>query len=294
MQDVENKIYQWMKSNARSLERAFYEYLFHQKSKENVISELLKFQTESGGFASGLEPDSLNPNPSPIQSWAALFYIENLKLNSDHPIIQKLLNYFESHRDEDGFFAALIPSNNDYPHAIWWHYSQENKIWGYNPSVAIWSFIYIHRQSERIKNSMIKALEDFIASPSQEMHELSCFVEAYERLYLLKEEFLRFEEFERVLRNTIDQLLEKSKSEEGYKATPMTFCHHPESQMSQYLEASLKSQVKEIVTDIKEKEIWDIHFHWQQYEVEFQQAKIHWQGIQAIKNMMFIIKYRPS
>lgn len=74
----------------------------------------------------------------------------------------------------------------------------------------------------------------------------------------------------------------------------MTFCHDPESQMSQYLEASLKRQVNEMVTEIKEKEIWDIHFHWQQYEEEFQQAKIHWQGIQAIKNMMFLMPYQPS
>ena len=61
----------WMKRNARPLEYARWAYLFEGGSKEKVIDNLSAFQNSDGGFAHGLEPDSMLPESNAIDTWAA-------------------------------------------------------------------------------------------------------------------------------------------------------------------------------------------------------------------------------
>ncbi len=152
---MDQKVYAWMKNHARDLELKHFEYLFLNGSREDVINELIKFQNDDGGFGHGIEPDNTNPNSSAIGSWQAISYIIELKLDEKHPMVKNLLDYLENSMDDNGYYQACIKSNNDYPHAIWWHFSDERAYWGYNPSVALWAFLYRYRPSHKIKKLIV-------------------------------------------------------------------------------------------------------------------------------------------
>lgn len=291
--EIAEKIDRWILNHARELERVYYKFLFQNGDPNDVIEALKKFQTENGGFGNGLEPDCLNPNPSPIQSWSAIAYLDALKVDKNHPVMFKLLNYFEDEFRNNEMFPALIPSNNEYPRAIWWDYKEGHQYWGYNPSISIWAFMYAHRPSFKVHKKIEQAMSEFISQPKLEMHELVCFVEMYERMLVFNSEFKEFNLFEKVLIKAVDAVINISNSQDknSYHATPLTFCIDPNSKMTQIFIMPLKTQLNKIIESLNSIEIWDITFHWQQYEKEFMYAKNNWQAIQAIKNLRFINQF---
>ncbi|MFB5759843.1 hypothetical protein [Paenibacillus medicaginis] len=56
----------FMKHEARSLERALFEYEFESGSFHAVLTELKIYQNEDGGFGNGLEPDLRCPESSAL------------------------------------------------------------------------------------------------------------------------------------------------------------------------------------------------------------------------------------
>jgi len=55
---------QFLKTQARPLDRAMFEYRFEGASAESVIAELARFQNDDGGFGRALEPDLRTPDSS--------------------------------------------------------------------------------------------------------------------------------------------------------------------------------------------------------------------------------------
>ena len=64
--------------NARPIDIARWKYLFENGSKEEVITVLMTYQNEDGGFGNALEPDYWNPNSSPVQTWVAMEIIKEI------------------------------------------------------------------------------------------------------------------------------------------------------------------------------------------------------------------------
>jgi hypothetical protein len=89
--------------NARPLDIVRWKYLFENGSKEDVLTALIAYQNEDGGFGNALEPDCWNPNSSPMQTWVATEIIKEINLkDKNHPIIQGILNYLSSREGFDG------------------------------------------------------------------------------------------------------------------------------------------------------------------------------------------------
>lgn len=178
-------IKQWMEQYARTLELVRFQYLFERGSKENYYKELMKYQNRDGGFGYGLEPDSTNPYSTPIQTWMAFELILELKLPKNDPMVKNTINYLtQTPFFENGFWYATIPSNDQYPHAPWWSFKEESKIWGYNPTAAIAGFMYKNALKEAnklfSKEIIQRAIDDFLKGDFDEMHELRNFIELYE------------------------------------------------------------------------------------------------------------------
>lgn len=92
----------------------------------------------------GLEVDSWNPNSSPIQTCTAIEILREIDFtDKNHPLIQGILCYLSSGKDFDGTsWANVIESNNEYPHAPWWHSESESSCYNiYNPTATIAGFI---------------------------------------------------------------------------------------------------------------------------------------------------------
>ncbi|MBU0996504.1 MAG: hypothetical protein KKE16_00500 [Firmicutes bacterium] len=292
--EVVNWIYQF----ARPLELARFQYLFEGGTKENYYMELRKFQNGDGGFGYGLEPDSMNPNSSPIQTWMAFEYIEELNLTKTDSLIQDTVDYLvNTSCFENGFWFATIPTNEDYPHAPWWGYSKETRIWGYNPTAAIAGFIYkyaVKKQDVLFAKKIIqKAIDDFLSDRIDEMHEVRSFIEMNESIKG-SNDFKGVKEFQTKLLEIMMETIEKDDSKwfSSYCVRPSQYIYKKD--MLGY--AELKEWVHKEASMFESQRgsggVWGITWDWNQYPEDFQKAKIAWQGLIAVGTLKIIYQFR--
>lgn len=177
--------------NARPLDLARWQYHFEDGSQEAVLKALAFYQNEDGGFGHALEADSFNPGSCPIQTLTAMEILHEIKMTDrTNPIIRNILRYLESGADFDCSrrkWLNTVPSNNEYPCAVWWKYDSEKESQsGYNPTAGLAGFAVRYGDAEsrlyRLSCEIVKeAAEWFCAKvPFQEMHETGCFIRLYE------------------------------------------------------------------------------------------------------------------
>lgn len=147
------EIKRWLVRNGRPIDLARWNVHFENEDRCEVIRMLGSYQNEDGGFGHGLEADSWNPNSSPMQTWCALELLKEVNAIAKDSCAKKVLNgifsYLLTTGDmEDGLYLASIPSNNDHPHAPWWHWTESAQAqWGYNPTAAL-SGLMLHFSEE--------------------------------------------------------------------------------------------------------------------------------------------------
>ncbi len=137
-----NKLRRLVYRNASALMVATWRYNFENGSAEEIIDVLSCYQNEDGGFGHGLDGNCLNPNSSPYITSMAVGIIEQHYQFTDksHPVLQGILNYLSSdtYATENGWLGmAGIPSNNDYSHAPWFHYSPDTKLDEMDPQTLV-------------------------------------------------------------------------------------------------------------------------------------------------------------
>jgi hypothetical protein len=117
-----DRVRQFLKTQARPLDRAMFEYLFETASVESVIAELAHFQNEDGGFGRGLEPDLRTPSSSALATGIGLRMLEELRCSTDHPMVRKAVSYLLATFDHQTKVWRVVPHDtNAFPHAPWWH-----------------------------------------------------------------------------------------------------------------------------------------------------------------------------
>lgn len=288
--------------NARPLDLARWQFHFENGSKENVLNALSFYQNADGGFGYGLEPDFLNPNSTPMATWAATEIIKEIEFSDkNHPIIKGILRYLES---GEHFDAALnqwfntVPSNNDYPHAIWWEYNG-NSEFKYNPTAALAAFVleYADEASE-IYNKCCKIAEQAVdwfinAVPFYEQHVTSCFINLYKLLKVKNMISSSMTEFEQKLKEEVkcEICSEKEKWAVEYVTKPSDFKITPDSIF--YADNAELAEYE--CSFIKEIQLPDggfpVTWQWWTDYTEFYISVNFWKSDFVIKNMLYLKKY---
>lgn len=112
-------------THGRALDIALFRYHFEGGSRGDVVSELLGYQHNDGGFGRALEPDFRLDDPSPMATSVGLQYADHLDLDADHPLVRAALEYLQkTYQRESGYWPATFTDVNDAPHAPWWHREQ--------------------------------------------------------------------------------------------------------------------------------------------------------------------------
>lgn len=125
-----NKAVQFLKTQAQDIDRAMFEYFFERKPIEEVIKVLENYQNADGGFGL-LEYDMQFPHSCLKNTESACRYIFALEeIPEDTPMIQKLISYLVKNYNMDtGMWNNItVPDGNNYPHAPWWEYEQEEEM----------------------------------------------------------------------------------------------------------------------------------------------------------------------
>ncbi|MCI8332283.1 MAG: hypothetical protein HFE78_05620 [Clostridiales bacterium] len=171
--------------NARPIDLARWQYHFENGSQDAVLGALSYYQNEDGGFGHALEADAWNPHSSPIQTWAATEILHEIRVtDSSHPIVSGILRYLESGRNfENNLWYNTIKSNNDYPHAPWWHADGESTSHhSYNPTACLAGFIIrfakpgsrLNMLGRRIAKDAYDSL--FSDETVEDMHTIACYI----------------------------------------------------------------------------------------------------------------------
>lgn len=104
--------------------------------------------------------------------------------NPSHPIIAGILEYLKNGENFDGhFWHNTLKSNNEYPHAPWWHTESVSTCHNnYNPTACLAGFIIRFAARESTLYSIgcriaEEAFEQLMSSERQnDMHTTACYV----------------------------------------------------------------------------------------------------------------------
>lgn len=284
---------------ARPVELARWQYHFEGGSRENVLKALAAFQNEDGGFGHGLEADSMNPYSSPITTWNACMILKEINWQAkEHPIVQGILRYLESGRDYSEVhrqWMNTIPSNNDYPHAIWWGFKDESD-YKYNPTAMLAGFILKFADAQaRLYKKGISIAKEAVAwfmekVPKVDRHETACFVTLYEYMQEMNNDIVDMSALEKALKVQVNANItrETEKWQAEYVDKPSAFFIVPGSMFYED-----NKDIAAFECDfIRKTQLEDGSFHvnwqwWNEYK-EFEAAKVVWKGVITLENMRYI------
>ena len=284
--------------NARPLDLARWKYHFENGGKEDVFTALTAYQNADGGFGSALEPDCWNPNSAPVQTWVAMELLKELDVaDSAHPIVQGILRYLSGAQDFDGHtWANVVPSNNAYPHAPWWHYEPGPAL-TYNPTASLIGFLlkFADKDSPLYRTACALAREayDYFKAhfPLDAMHVVANFVELYE---YLKEsdapELIDMTEFSALLHRQIQAVLtmDTAKWRTEYVCKPSLFIRSKASEFYLPNEAICDYECR-FIEDTQEPDgTWNITWAWPDYPAEWSVSKNWWKSDLILKNLCFL------
>lgn len=289
--------------HARPLDLARWQYHFENGTKNAVLAALETYQNEDGGFGYGLEADCFNPNSSPIQTWAATEILREINFtDSTHSIINGILRYLASgmHFDkEQQQWLNTIPSNNDYPHAIWWTYKEGEVEFKYNPTACLSGFFvkYGDKKSEFYNTAVRIAQEAYqfwISNmPYTEQHVTTCFIRLYEYCLEANVEIADMDEFKRKLVEQVRHELssDADKWDTNYVCMPSNFI---KTEDSIFYAANAELIAKErayIVNQQLEDGSFAIPWEWWTEYKEYEIAKTWWKSDFCIRNLKFLQEF---
>lgn len=286
--------------NARPVDLARFQYHFEDGDNEKVLNALSYYQNNDGGFGYALEPDCFNPNSSPVQTWAATEILREIDFtDKNHPVIKGILKYLESGSDfdkEHNQWLNVVPSNNDFPHAIWWEYGENGSEFKYNPTACLAGFIirFADEESGLYKKGCEiakEAIDWFLEKvPFSEMHITSCFICLYEYLISAKAEIADMDLFEKKLKDQVNFNICRDMEKWGkeYVTMPSNFIGNKNSIFYSDNSGIANEECKFIKNSQLPDGSYPVTWIWCTEYKEQEIALNWWKSDLVIKNMLFL------
>ncbi|WP_410511912.1 hypothetical protein PaeBR_17940 [Paenibacillus sp. BR2-3] len=221
--------------------------------------------------------------------------------DNHHPIVQGILGYLASGADyEEGRWKNTVSSNNDYPHAPWWHTdSSSSSRSEFNPTAIIAGFIlkFADRGSKLYEQGMeiAQELTDlFLHNPNLEMHPLKCFVTMADLIEQANvQNLFAFSKMQEAANRQINQLITRDSQEwNGYSCRPSVFIKSPDTPVYEQNKVLLDQELAYLLTRRNEAGVWDITWGWGSYDKEFAVSENWWKAEVIINNLLLLRAFR--
>lgn len=290
---------QFMREQARPLERALFAYYFEKGSRTAVLAALVPYQNPDGGFGHGIEPDMRSTTSSVIGTVTALDILRRVRADEDTPGLPAALGYLIEAYDVDSERWPIVPPEiEDAPHAPWWSYadSVENfrGFWA-NPRASVVAYL---QQYSRLAPSPFaevarQALVDDLMRYSQrmEMHDLLCFID------LLETDGLPREHFESILdklRRALPHSVETDPSKwPEYGFQPLQAVYFPGSALAGVFEQDLIDANLDYFIDQQQPDgSWAPSWSWDFVDADaWAAAEREWRGILTLRKLRTLRAY---
>lgn len=300
--DIYEKARLFIYRNARPVELALWRFHFEGGAKEDVLRALAAYQNLDGGFGHALEADSFNPNSAPIQTWNAASILRQIGFeDGSHPIIKGILRYLDSGADfseEHGQWLNTVKSNDSYPHAIWWNYSENEDAFRYNPTAYLAGFILrfadkgsgLYKKAEKIA---VRAYKWFIANIPCGDAATKCFLGLYEYLTEAGTELVDMDGFADKLREAVNADICRDSGKWGveYVCQSSAFIRSKDSMFYEGNEELVKKECELIASSQLEDGSYNLPWVWCNDYKEYTLAANWWKAVQLIEKMGFLKEF---
>lgn len=273
----------FLKTNARPLEKAIYEFEFENGSRERVLEELKVYQNEDGGFGNGLEPDFRCEASSALATTIGLQLLSRIGADESEPMVQKAIQYVLNTFDEEKMGWEIVPEEVETaPRAIWWNYGGDWP-WG-NPSAEMTGLL--HHYNGLVPAELLKKLTAYAVSyinqlETGDFHELQCLVR------LMRE--LPSEEAEKIsvkVRETAQKsVTTDSEKWHGYCLLPLQVVPSSSSFLYEDFKDFLPANIQHLLNTQAEDGSWKPAWEWGRFEVVWETAKQEWSGVLTLDNL---------
>ncbi len=274
----------FLKTQARPLDRALFEFEFEGVARGGVLSELSKFQNPDGGFGHGLEPDYRLPASTPLATSVAFQFLTRIQAPEDHPLVVSGIRYFLSSFDSKRhLWQRLVLEMNDHPHAPWWTVDSKRletleENWA-NPSAEIVG--YLHRFGaqgvpiEFVSSATDQALTRLAAEPvKMESHDLL----AYLRLAELLPDSLRAKANEKLLLAVPATVDQDEGAWSGYGLRPSWVVQLADSPFASFIRPALDRNLDYEIRTQGEDGAWHPFWNWGSDPENWKIAERDWKG----------------
>lgn len=287
--------------NARPIEFALWRYHFENGSREDVLTALAAHQNVDGGFGHALEADSFNPNSAPIQTWAACGILREIGFtDGSHPIIRGILRYLDSGLDfsrEHNQWLNSVKTNADYPHAVWWDYS--DKVENYNPTAYLAGFIlrFADKDSRAYKKAeeiARQAYEWFVSAvPVGDDHSAACFAALYGFLKETGSGLLDMRKFADKLKEEVnaDICRDSEKWRTEYVCLPSKFIGSRDSMFYAGNEELVQNEIEMLRECQLDDGSYIVPWLWYNEYKEYELAANWWKSRMLIDKMRFLREF---
>jgi len=292
-----NKVSNYIRANARDLDKQLYAFYFESGSVNKVLLELSKYQNDDGGFGHGLEPDFITESSSAIATTIAIQYSERLETPETNETLNKAIDYFTNSFSDEYQKWRPVPDNvNNSPHAPWWHIDEKSGMcaidqnWD-NPTVEILG--YLNRYPNSFPTSKLKELtrRAVVRIQSDEditEHSLYCYQIFYTNLDEPLKAQIKSKLFDRI-KVTVNTSVDDWRTK--YVPKPLNFVDGPKSPFYNLLRDSVHQNLGFLIETLDNNEAWFPTWSWRQYEKDWEKAKVKWAGKIAVENLVILNKF---
>ncbi|WP_241535922.1 hypothetical protein [Indiicoccus explosivorum] len=272
-----------MRTRARPLDRALYEYLFESGSRSSVLAELGTYQNPDGGFGNGLEPDFRCQASSALATSVALQVLTEVEADASEEMVNRTISYLLNTYDEDKKGWQIMPREVETaPRAPWWNYS-EDWPWG-NPSAELIG--YFHRYSHLVPAELLERLTEYAICyinnlEAYDHHELLCFIRLADQLP---------EKDRKRISGKLREMAAASVTTDpaewnAYCLLPLQVAQSPASEFYELFKKSIPQNIEFLIRQQHPAGYWDPTWSWGQFEQEWEIAKEEWRGRLTVENL---------
>lgn len=185
-----------------------------------------------------------------------------------HPIHQGIQRYLASEKDFLGYgWPFTIKTNDDFPHAPWWNYSEE--------------------QNQREYYGVTAELTAYILKFFEPANPL------YQKAQKLADKMVQFQSLYEKLSEKITQAIEHDKDKwEYYGVRPSNYIREPQSRFYEPNKEIVDKELNYLAATLPQNDVWGITWTWYEnmdkYGKYFYISENWWKASRAIENLIFL------
>jgi hypothetical protein len=287
----------FIKAQARPLDRVLFEYRFEGAPVDLVTAELARFQNDDGGFGHALEPDLRTPASSALATEIGLRTLKELGCASDHPMVADAVRFFLETLDPETKVWRVIPRDaNDHPHAPWWHDEDGSLARTFDdfliiPRASVVGLL--HHYAALVPADWLAGLTEHTVATLETIED-GAFAGGGDSLrYALRlvETKALSQAYKDRLVSRLDRLSRKFVSCDpqewgGYVATPLKVAPVPDSLVADALRAGLEMYLDYQIDHQTPEGTWEPTWTWgDSYPGVWEQVKLEWRGELTLRTL---------